>query len=590
MVGLVEAAPIYLNGLAALLFVFILPGAALVHNLSLTDFSQRWLTVILASLTTNYLVVTLVAQLHLNPLLTYRIFAAVTVGSLLYTMLRRARTMPRLRGASEISRSETGWLLGAIVVVALTYFNIWKHGVPNVFHGGDVSVSWNVWSLIWAEGSFPTASYGYPQFISTLWAVTYICTGSDIQYFAFYVYIVLIIAPLVLTIGILSRISALAPTAALVVYVWFIAEIRQPWLRQTLQIGYPDWVAAVFCFCGILLFLSGGARPQTDNDQPALPLLSLSMLLIATSTKPLYGLFALSVLAAVCTDAVRYLSPAKRKQTIVAVIGLVLVFAAAYAMSYMHLTVRSMPNYPVTELSERLSRAFELFSTSFTIVFRVMILAGFLLCSLLPRARWLLLPLLIGVGMWANTASYDLRNVLGFFLVSAFVAAYAAVRLLEAAPVRSLHERVVTDRAVIIGVAALSLGLTLPLALDDNGLKQRFAKDQLRGGRGIEFNQKIGELLESGCSVFESDGYVRTISAVGPFRDQIQFFHYPEPLTGAFVERFNRSERCKAIVFPPESTHPTIVEFIRATENSTAYRKVNEASEPGFLVFERASD
>ncbi|MCA6105806.1 hypothetical protein [Bradyrhizobium cenepequi] len=590
MVGLVEAAPIYLNGLAALLFIFVLPGAALVHNFSLPGFSQRWLTVVVASLATNYLVVTLVAQLHLNPLLTYRILAAVTVGSLIYMTLRRVRSTARLRGASQISRSETGLLLSGVVVVALTYFNIWKHGVPNVFHGGDVSVSWNVWSLVWAEGRFPTGSYGYPQFISTLWAVTYVFTGSDIQYFAFYVYIVLIIVPLVLTIGILGRVSALVPAAALVAYVWFIAEIRQPWLRETLQIGYPDWVAAIFCFCGILLFLFDGARPQTDDDRPVLPLLSLCLLLIATSTKPLYGLFALSVLAAVCTDAVRYLSPAKRKQTIIAAIGLVLVFAAAYAMSYLHLTVRSMPNYPVAALSERLSHAFELFSTSFTIAFRLMILAGLLLCPFLPRVRWLLLPLLIGIGVWANTASYDLRNVLGFFLVSAFITVYAAARVVETARVRSLHERTVTDTAVIVGVAALSLGLTLPLALDDKGLKERFARDQLRGGRGIEFNQKIGELLKSGCTVFDSDGYARTISAFGPFRDRIQFFHYPEPLTGAFVERFNASEPCKVIVFPPGSTHPTTLEFIRATENSTAYRKVNEASDPGLLVFARASD
>ncbi|MGY3621533.1 hypothetical protein [Bradyrhizobium sp. USDA 10063] len=589
MVGLVEAAPAYLNGVAALLFIFVFPGAALVHSLSLTDFSQRWLTGCVGSIAANYLVVTLVAQLRLNPLLTYRTFVAVTMCILIYMTLRRVRTTPPLRGVSEISRLETGWLLGAIVVVALTYFNIWKHGVPNVFHGGDVSVSWNVWSLVWAEGRFPTGSYGYPQFISTLWAVTYIFTGSDIQYFAFYVYIVLIIVPLVLTIGILGRVSALVPAAALVAYVWFIAEIRQPWLRQTLQIGYPDWVAAVFCFCGILLFLFGSG-PQTDDDQPALPLLSLSMLLIAASTKPLYGLFALSVLAAVCTDAVRYLSPVKRKKTFIAAIGLVLVFAAAYAMSYLHLTVRSMPNYPVAELSERLSRAFGLFGTSFTIIFRVMILAGLLLCPFLPRVRWLMLSLVIGIGVWANTASYDLRNVLGFLLVSAFIAIYSATRVLEPASMRLLRERVVTDRAVIIGVTTLSLGLTLPLALDDNGMKERFARDQLRGGRGVEFNQKIGELLKNGCTVFESDGYVPTISAFGPFRDQIQFFHYPEPLTGAFVERFDGPEPCKAIVFPPKSTHPATLEFIQVTENSTAYRKVYEASEPGFLIFERAAD
>jgi hypothetical protein len=589
MVGLVEAAPIYLNGLAALLFVFILPGAAIVLNFPLTGFSQRWLAVLLVSLTANYVAVTLIAQLNLNPLLTYRIFAAVTVGILLYMTLRHLRTLP-LRGVSAIARLEAGWLLGSIVVAAIAYFNIWKHGVPNVFHGGDVSVSWDVWSLIWAKGSFPTASYGYPHLIPTLWAVTYIFTGSDIQYFPYYIFIGLIIAPLVLTTGILSRVCAWLPAAALVTYAWFIAEIRQPWLRETLHEGWPDWVAAMFCFCGILLFIAGGPNSQADDDRSTNKLLSLCMLLMATSTKPLYGLFAASVLAAICAEAIRFPTAVRRNKTIIAAVGLVLVFVAAYAISYSHLTVRSMPNYPVAELSERLSRAINLFNTNFTVAFRALIATGVVLCPFLPRARWLILPLLIGIGVWANTASYDLRNVLGFLLVSAFIAVYAATRKLRVIDARLPRQWAVPDAAVLVGLAVVSIGLTLPLALDDLRLKERFATDQLRGGRGIAANQMVGDLLKRGCIVFESDGYIRTVSAFGPLRDRIQFFHYSEPLTDVFVERFRAPEPCKAIVFPSEITHPTILEFLRATQNSAAYRKVYEASEPGFLVFERSSD
>ncbi|MGY3610989.1 MULTISPECIES: hypothetical protein [unclassified Bradyrhizobium] len=590
MVGLVEAAPIYLNGLAALLFVFILPGAVIVLNSALTDFSRRWLAVFLASLTTNYFAVSLIAQLNLNPLLTYRIFAAATAGILLYTTLRHLRTSPPSPGVAAIARLEAGWLLSSIVVLAITYINIWKYGVPHVFRGSDVSVSWDVWSLIWAKGGFPTASYGYPHLIPTLWAVAYIFTGSDVQYFPYYIFIVLIIAPLVLTTGILSRASAWLPAAALATYAWFIAEIRRPWLRETLQEGWPDWVAVMFCFCGILLFVATGPNSQTDDDQPRNNLLSLCMLLMAASIKPLYGLFAVTVLAAICKEAIKYPSPVKRTRTIAAAIGLVVAFAAAYAISYSHLTVRAMPNYPVAELSDRLSRAIDLFNTNFTVAFRVLIAAGVVLCPFLPQVRWFILPLLIGIGVWANTASYDLRNVLGFFLVSAFIAVYAVTRKLRVVDARPSRQWAVPDAAVLVGLAVLSIGLTLPLALDDFRLKERFATDQLRGGGGIAVNQKIGELLSRGCIVFESDAYVRTISAFSPYREQIQFFHYPEPLTAGLVERFNRSDPCKVIIFPPGATHPTILEFIRAAENSAAYRKVSEMSGPGFLVLERASD
>ena len=126
-------------------------------------------------------------------------------------------------------------------MLGLTYFNVWKHGVPNIFQGGDVSVSWNVWALIWAQGLFPIASYGYPQLVPTTWATTYIFIGSTEQYFAYYSYIVLIIVPIALTTAILARVSWRYSASLVLAFVWFVAEIQEPWLRSTLKEGFPDW-------------------------------------------------------------------------------------------------------------------------------------------------------------------------------------------------------------------------------------------------------------------------------------------------------------------------------------------------------------
>ena len=84
----------------------------------------------------------------------------------------------------------------AVVVLGVAYINIWNYGVPDIFRGSDVAVSWNAWAMIWAAGEFPKSSYGYPQFVPTIWAVTYIFTGSNEQYFAFCIYIALIVVPL----------------------------------------------------------------------------------------------------------------------------------------------------------------------------------------------------------------------------------------------------------------------------------------------------------------------------------------------------------------------------------------------------------
>ena len=71
------------------------------------------------------------------------------------------------------------WLLFSLIVLAATYSDIWRHGVPSAFNDGDVSISWNGWAVSWAAGQF-AASGGYPQFVPTIWAVAYLVTGTQI--------------------------------------------------------------------------------------------------------------------------------------------------------------------------------------------------------------------------------------------------------------------------------------------------------------------------------------------------------------------------------------------------------------------------
>ena len=70
--GLIGFSPIYLNGLLAIFFVFVLPGAVFVRFFDIRSFPQRWFVVFLSSLTANHLFVTLIAALHVNPSYAYR--------------------------------------------------------------------------------------------------------------------------------------------------------------------------------------------------------------------------------------------------------------------------------------------------------------------------------------------------------------------------------------------------------------------------------------------------------------------------------------------------------------------------------------
>lgn len=558
-------APIYLNGMLALYVAFFLPGIVIARAMDIANFPQRWLAVVLSSLAGNHLLVTMIAALHINPLLTYRLVVIALVATLLYmTATRRARSeAPSQTAASILLPSDLGWLFGTLIVLGFSYFNVWKHGVPNIFQGSDVSVSWNAWALIWSQGSFPTASYGYPQLVPSIWAVTYIFTGSTEQYFAYYTHIILIMLPITLCTVMLSRSCWQAALCLLIVFVWFIAEIREPWLRSTLQEGFPDWIAAIFSLCGVALFAASAPAHQLDREKVVGALLSLCLVSIAAATKPLCGLLAIAILIAVCTDASKHLERRERNRFVMAALVVVLVFVAAYAVNYLHLTVRSMPYYPVTEWTDRLSRAARQLNSNFTLPFRLLMLAGLVLSPFLPRIRWLTLPLLAGLLLWTNTASYDLRNLLGFAMICAFIPPYALVRRFAAtdAP-RDDRQWQVRDSTVAIGLAAACFALTMPLAMSDERLQQRFHHEQLSKGMGLELNQNIERLLVRGCTVFSADGYITTISAFKQFREQIQFYHFTEPLNDALVSRVEKGADCIGFLYPPERIHPTVRLFM----------------------------
>jgi len=79
MAGLIGNAPIYVNGLFSLLFVFMLPGLAFASLFRIPDFPQRWYAIFLVSLITNHLLVTLIAAFRLDPLVTYRVAACIVI-------------------------------------------------------------------------------------------------------------------------------------------------------------------------------------------------------------------------------------------------------------------------------------------------------------------------------------------------------------------------------------------------------------------------------------------------------------------------------------------------------------------------------
>ncbi len=586
-VGLVSLAPIYLNGLLALLCVFLLPGLIFVRAFDIPNFPQRMLVIVLCSLTTNYFLVTLIATLHLDARETYRwvvmVLATIFVSLAAMDLFRRKAPLALRYDGATVLKSDLRWLALSLALVCLAYFNIWKRGVPIVFGEGDVSISWNRWATIWSQGLFPTASYGYPQLIPTLWAVTYIFTGSVEHYFAFYIYIVLIIVPLVLTSTYLSRAGWLPALLPILVFVWFVADTQDGWLRATLSEGFPDWPAAVCGFCGAVLFIANDPGKNFDREKIVTALCSLCLMLLAAAIKPLYGLLALAILIRLCLDATTLLEGKERTRFLAAAIGLFTVFSTAYLVMYFHLTVRSLPGDPVSELSEKLWRALRLFNRNYTLPFRVLVCLGIVLSPFLPRIRWLALPLFAGISLWASTASYDMRNVLGLLLISAFIPLFAALRMIAVSPLKNVESKWrVSDRAVAAIVAAFALGSTLTLAQDDAHLNQRFNSEQIRIGAGAEFNEKVGRLLERGCNILTGADYVYTISAFSKYQPQLEFFHASLPLPEPVAKKFDERQGCTAILYAPSFSVAPTLDYVKAKSEKRQY--VTAAESVGWVL------
>jgi hypothetical protein len=269
--------------------------------------------------------------------------------------------------------------------------------------------------------------------------------------------------------------------------------------------------------------------------------------------------------------------------TIVAV-GLVSVFAAAYAANYLHLTITRIPDHSLP-IADRLSRALMLFNTNFSLPFRVLVLAGVALSPFVARVRWLALPLVVGVSSWALMLSYDLRNLLGFLLISAFIPLFALVRSLAQATNLSSERRwSVPDGAVACGLAVLVFGLTSSLAQGDKALEQRFATEQLTKGAGLEINQKIDEIVRAGCTIFNADSYLPTISAFERFQDKIIFFFSTLPLNDGLINEVNQTSGCTGFFYPPDHTHPSILDFISATAKARSYTRLIEGHGMELLV------
>lgn len=516
-----EYVPLYLKAVLALFIIFVVPGLLVVRVLKIDELPQRWLAVFLSSLTVNHLAVIIIAMLGAKPTVFYGGMVLCFVVALIILEVRQPKFSS---AASEIRLSDVFWLLFSLIVLGATYSEVWQHGVPSAFDSGDVSISWNGWALTWAAGLFP-ASGGYPQFVPTIWAVAYLVTGSQVQYFAFYCYLVLIVAPLVLNALVLGRVRWWLPLVQFSVFVCFITGTIEPGLRSnTLPAAFPDWVVVVFSFAGAAAFLS--QRPPHQRSFTIL-LLALFLECLAAAIKPVFGLFVVAFALAICVDALRNAEDRTlRIHVILAVVCLVSLFAAAYWIDLAYIG-----NYGLPYQVGRPADAWQKFGSGFSVPVRILCFSGLFLSLVLPRARWLAFPLFVGIWIWADRTSYDLRNCLGLILIATLIPVDALARHYIKGGAGAFGRKwILGDTTVAVCALVALFFFSLPMAKGDKQLEAQFAAEQLRLGPGRVHNEAIARQLHAGCTLFTITKYPLTIVSLQPYRSQIHYFYYSLPI------------------------------------------------------------
>jgi len=577
-----EYVPLYLKAVLALFIIFVLPGLLVVRMFKIDEFPQRGLAVFLSSITVNHLAVTFIALLGAKPMNFYGGMVLCFVVALIILEVRKPKFSP---AASEIRMSDLFWLLFSLIVLAATYYPVWRPGIPSAFDDTDVSIAWNGWALSWADGHF-AASGGYPQFVPTIWAVAYLVTGSQVQYFAFYCYLILISVPLTLNAMVLGRLRWWLPLVQFSVFVCFMTGIIAPGVRSTLAAAYPDWIVIAFSFAGASAFLS--QRPPHQRSFTVL-LLALGLECVAAATKPVLGLFAVAFALAICVDAIRHAEDrALRMRIILAVLCLVLLFVMTYWIN-----LANLERYGLPYSTWRPAQAWQLFNSDFSLPVRVLCLSGLFLSLVLPRARWLAVPLFAGIWIWVDRTGYDSRNVMALILIAALIPVDALARRYLKGDGGGAFGRkwILGDTTIAACLLVALLLVTLPMAKADAKLEAQFAAEQSRRGPGTIHNEAIASYLRAGCILFTTTKYPYTVVSLLPYKAQLRPFYYTLPIgddssANDWVRKyavelqqdFEGVQGCAAVIFPPALEHPKALAFLQDYFQRHNFRKVAEAN------------
>jgi hypothetical protein len=210
----------------------------------------------------------------------------------------------------------------------------------------------------------------------------------------------------------------------------------------------------------------------------------------------------------------------------------------------------------------------------------------------------LALPLIIGMGIWADRTSYDIRNCLALVLIAALIPVEALARRFMKGDFAAFgRQSMLNDTTVAAFALVVLLLVSLPMAKPDRQLEARFEADQFRLGVGTVLNEAVARQLRAGCTVFTTTKYFMQIVSFQPYKSQFHFFYYNQPIGDdgkvddgtnkdyamhrhnamEMQREFESVEGCVAVLFAPSAQEATSLRFLQGYFQRHQLSKVVEA-------------
>ena len=258
-------------GTLSLMQIFLLPGLA-VFSIAPRKMGivEKALLIVLVSVLGNFVLIWLLVLLGAYVQVTLFAIVAIEIVAILYGAIRRLPNSGKVWVDGSINDS-TGLRL-SILDIATTLmflffcFAIFAWWVPYLggpFLRADPNVIWNAWAKVWAAGSMPSNTSGYPQLLPELWSLVYVMSGSaEIQSFArsvnaFFPWIS--IAGLMLLLKENRKIAFILASGSILPF-WFLSTPLRPYVFH----GFADLpLASLILLFSVALVLRRGTESSS---------------------------------------------------------------------------------------------------------------------------------------------------------------------------------------------------------------------------------------------------------------------------------------------------------------------------------------